>query len=142
MVAAEWRMACTRLRETDEPKIRGVGAGYTNEDGWFVDIWAQEFFRQDPLGVELRQRVQAALGAVDGVTAVEEGDNESWQVAGKPSGEALVQAAHGSWMIWRTACGKPPSSNHEKLTRHQRARASEAATQAELAARCGVAGEP
>jgi hypothetical protein len=86
-ISEEW------LRETDEPEIRGVGAGYTEEDGWFVDIWAQEFFRQDPLGVELRERVQAALRAVDGVTRVEEGDNESWQVTGNASGEALVQAA-------------------------------------------------
>jgi hypothetical protein len=58
-----------------------------------VDIWAQEFFRQDPLGAELRQRVQAALRTVDGVTGVDEHDNESWQVTGDPSGEALTRAA-------------------------------------------------
>ena len=45
-ITEEW------LRETDEPEIRGVGASYTDEGGWIVDIWAQEFFRQDPLGIE------------------------------------------------------------------------------------------
>jgi hypothetical protein len=86
-IAEEW------LRETDEPEIRGVGAHYTDEGGWIVDIWAQEFFRQDPLGVELRQRVQAALRTVDDVTGVDEHDNEGWHVTGDPSGEALTRAA-------------------------------------------------
>jgi hypothetical protein len=86
-ITEEW------LRETDEPEIRGVGASYTDEGGWIVDVWAQEFFRQDPLGIELRQRVQTALLAVDGVTQVDEQDNESWDVTGTPSGEALTRAA-------------------------------------------------
>lgn len=86
-IAEEW------LRETDESEIRGVGAHYADEGGWIVDIWAQESFRQGPLGTELRQRVRAALRGVDGVTSVEEHDNESWQVSGTPSGEALTQAA-------------------------------------------------
>lgn len=88
-IAEEW------LRETDEPEIRGVGASfcYGDEGGWFVDVWAQEFYRQDPLGVELRQRIQAALRAVAGVTDVHEHDNDSWAVTGNPSGEALTRAA-------------------------------------------------
>jgi hypothetical protein len=87
-IAEEW------LRETDEPEVRGVGAHYADDGGgWIVDVWAQEFYRQDPLGVELRQRIQASLRAVDGVTDVYEHDNESWGVAGTPSGEALTRAA-------------------------------------------------
>lgn len=91
-ITEEW------LRETDEPEIRSVGAFHVagdDEDGpaWYVSIWAQEFFRQDPLGVELRQRVQAALRAVAGVTDAGEHDNETWYVEGTPSGEALTRAA-------------------------------------------------
>lgn len=86
-ITEEW------LRETDEPEIRNVGAHYADEGGWIVEVWAQEFFRQDPLGVELRQRIQAALRTVDGVTDVYEHDNESWDVTGAPSGEALTRAA-------------------------------------------------
>ena len=86
-VSEEW------LRETDEPEIRGVAAHYEDEGGWLVDVWAQEFYRQDPLGVELRQRIQAALRAVGGVTDVCEHDNESWEVTSSPSGEALTGAA-------------------------------------------------
>lgn len=86
-ISEEW------LRETDEPEVRGVGASYGEEGGWIVDVWAQEFYRQDPLGVELRQRIENALRAVDGVTGVYEHDNESWDVTGAPSGEALTRAA-------------------------------------------------
>lgn len=53
----------------------------------------QEFFRQDPLGVELRQRLASALQSVSGVTSVAEHDNESWFVTGSPSGEVLTRAA-------------------------------------------------
>ena len=49
-----------------------------------VDVWAQEFYRQDPLGVELRQRIQDALRAVGGVTGVYEHYNESWDVTRHP----------------------------------------------------------
>ena len=86
-ISEEW------LRETDEPEIRGVGAHYEDEGGWMVDVFVQEFFRQDPLGAELRQRIRQALLAVEGVTAVNEHDNESWDVDGNPSGEALTRAA-------------------------------------------------
>jgi len=87
-ISEEW------LRETDEPGIRNVGA-FTGPEvgGWVVSIWAQEFFRQDSLGVELRQRMETALRAVAGVTDVYEHDNEQWDVAGAPSGEALTRAA-------------------------------------------------
>jgi hypothetical protein len=86
-ISEEW------LRETDEPEIRGVGAHNGDVGGWQVDIWAQEFFRQDPLGLELRQRIQEALLAVEGVTGVYEHDNETWNVDGTPSGQALTRAA-------------------------------------------------
>lgn len=86
-IAEEW------LRETDEPEIRGVGASYSDEGGWIVDVWVQEFFRQGPVGTELRQRVRDALRGVDGVIGVEEHDRESWAVSGAPSGEALTRAA-------------------------------------------------
>jgi hypothetical protein len=81
-------------RLTDEPLVRGVNSGRWADDGtWQVSIWAQEFFRSDPLGVELRQRVVNALGSVEGATCVTEHDNESWDVCGTPSGEALTRAA-------------------------------------------------
>ena len=80
-------------RLTEEPDIRGVAA-YRGDDGhWQVYIWAQEFFRSGPLGVELRQRRVGALGAVDGVTSVKEWDNDSWRVEGAPSGEELTWVA-------------------------------------------------
>jgi hypothetical protein len=86
-ITEEW------VRLTDEPDVRGVGASYTDVDGWVVDVFAQEFYRQDPLGVELRQRVREALLAVEGVTDAYEHDTESWGVRGAPSGEALTLAA-------------------------------------------------
>ena len=61
-ITQEW------VRLTDEPDVRGVGASYTPEGGWVVDVFAQEFYREDPLGVELRQRIREALLAVKGVT--------------------------------------------------------------------------
>jgi hypothetical protein len=87
-ITEEW------VRLTDEPEIRGVEAFTADDiDGWVVAISAQEFFRQDPLGVELRQRIQSALRAVDGVTDMYDHDNEQWDVIGNPSGEALTRAA-------------------------------------------------
>jgi hypothetical protein len=55
-------------------------------------VAAQEFFRQDSLGLELRQRVRRAMELVPGLTSVAENDNETWHVTGSPSGEALVRA--------------------------------------------------
>ena len=81
-------------RLTDEPLIRGVNSGRWADDGtWQVTIWVQEFFRSDPLGIELRERVVSALRSVEGATSVIEHDNESWDVYGTPSGEALTRAA-------------------------------------------------
>src|SRR5262249_46306532 len=83
-------------RLSDEPDIRGIEVSADNEfEGWLVEVSVQEFFRQDPLGPELRQRMGAALLATGGVTEVDEHDNESWIVNGKPSGEELTQAAAG-----------------------------------------------
>jgi hypothetical protein len=62
-------------------------------DGWHVTIWAGQYFRQDPMGVELRQRIQSALRAVPGVSKVAELRWETWEVSGTPSGEALTRAA-------------------------------------------------
>lgn len=81
-------------RLTDEPSVRGVGSSRWSDDGtWQVSIWAQEFFRGDPLGIKLRERVVSALESVEGVISVAEHDNESWDVYGTPSGEALTRAA-------------------------------------------------
>src|SRR6266567_8858189 len=81
-------------RLTGEPDIRDVEAWTDDEiDGWVVDVGVQEFFRQEPLGVELRQRMEVALRAVEGVTNVAAHDNESWSVRGTPSGAALTRAA-------------------------------------------------
>lgn len=85
-VSEEWG------RETDE-QILGVSGCRIDWLGvWHVGVAPQEFFRQDPLGLELRQRVQRVMELVPGVTGVAEKDNETWQVTGSPSGEALVRA--------------------------------------------------
>lgn len=85
-VSEEWG------RETDE-QILGVSACRIDWLGvWHVFVAPQEFFRQDPLGLELRQRVQRAMQLVPGATGVAENDNETWHVTGSPSGEALVRA--------------------------------------------------
>jgi hypothetical protein len=83
------------VRWTDYPELRGINVCRVDEIGcWLVGIGAQEFYRwHQPLGAELRQRVQGALLAVGGVTGVDEHDNETWDVTGTPSGEALTRAA-------------------------------------------------
>jgi len=79
-------------RETNE-QILGVSACRIDWlSVWHVVVEPQEFFRQDPLGLELRQRVASALESVEGATRVTEHDNETWDVTGSPSGEALVRA--------------------------------------------------
>ena len=80
-------------RLTDKPEVRAVEAWLSGCSGWVVTVWAQEFYRQDPLGDELRQRLARALESVDGAASVAEHDNESWRVTGTPSGEALTRAA-------------------------------------------------
>ncbi len=60
---------------------------------WLVTISAREYFRDDPLGQELRHRLESAMLAVPGVTSAENASWETWYVTGKASGEALCQAA-------------------------------------------------
>jgi hypothetical protein len=62
-------------------------------DGWIVEVGVHEFFRDDPLRRELRDRLQGALREVEGVSQVAEYDNESWLVSGDPSGRDLTLAA-------------------------------------------------
>jgi len=83
----------TWSRLTDEPEARAVEAWLDGSYGWVVTVWAQEFYRQDPLGDELHERVACALESVDGAASVAEHDNESWRVTGTPSGKALTRAA-------------------------------------------------
>ena len=79
-------------RNTDE-QILGVSACRIDRLGvWHVVVAAQEFFRQDLLGRELRQRVRRAMEQVPGTTGVAENNNETWHVTGSPSGEALVRS--------------------------------------------------
>jgi hypothetical protein len=76
--------------------LRGVEVGAWEEpDGfeWQVTIWAWEYFRDDPLGRELQRRLESALGAVPGVTSVENASWETWDVSGETSGQALCRAA-------------------------------------------------
>jgi hypothetical protein len=83
-------------RLADDPVerfARGVSVSRWDDGQWQVWIWAQEGFRQGPTGTELRQRMVSALVAVEGVTSVEDWDNESWCVLGTPSGKALTRAA-------------------------------------------------
>jgi len=82
-----------RLTE-DEQYLRGVEvAAIPALEGWQVTIWAREYFRDDPLGLELKQRIDSALLSVPGVTSAENGSWESWDVTGTPPGEALCRAA-------------------------------------------------
>ena len=79
-----------------ENHLRGieVAAGDGSEGfDWPVTIWAREYFRDDRLGTELRQRLETALLAVPGVASAENGSWETWYVRGKASGEAVCRAA-------------------------------------------------
>jgi len=60
---------------------------------WLVSISAREYFRDDPLGQDLQQRLESAMLAVPGVTSAENASWETWYVTGNASGEALCQAA-------------------------------------------------
>jgi hypothetical protein len=81
-------------RLTDEPDVRDIEAWTDDEvDGWVVEVNVQEFFRDDPLGRELRDRLKGAFLGVEGVSQAEEYDNESWLVSGDPSGRDLTRAA-------------------------------------------------
>jgi hypothetical protein len=80
----------------EENYLRGVevgsGEGLGEPFDWLVTIWAREYFRDDPLGQELQQRLESAMLAVPGVTSAENASWETWYVVGKASGEALCQA--------------------------------------------------
>jgi hypothetical protein len=92
-ITEEW------LRETDEPGIRNVGAFTGPElDGWYVSVWAQELFRQDSLGAELRHRIERALRAVAGVACHRD--------ATMPRISGLAGAIHRS-AVWEGMCCRP-----------------------------------
>jgi len=80
----------------NEVYLRGVEVAAPDEPedfDWQVTIWAGEYFREDPLGLELEQRLGTALLAVPGVTNVTRIRWETWEVNGTSSGEALCRAA-------------------------------------------------
>jgi hypothetical protein len=84
-------------RLPDEEKyLRGVevdsGEGLGEPFDWLVTIWAREYFRDDPVGQELKLRLESAMLAVPGVIGAENASWETWYVTGKASGEALCQA--------------------------------------------------
>ena len=62
------------------------------DDGWQVTLSCLEFVRAEPLESRLRDAVEAALAAVDGVEEVHEEDREVFLVIGSPDGRALVAA--------------------------------------------------
>jgi hypothetical protein len=82
-------------RDTDE-LILGVSACRIDRLGvWHVVVAAQEFFRQDLLGRELRQRVRRAMEQLPGTTGVAENNNETWHglaqsVAISPDGSKVL----------------------------------------------------
>src|ERR1700684_2075543 len=83
-------------RLTDEPDVRDIEAWTDDEvDGWVVEVNVQEFFRDDPLGRELRDRLKGAFLGVEGVSQAEEYDNESWLGGGDPFGRALTVDGSG-----------------------------------------------
>jgi hypothetical protein len=53
---------------------------------------AREYFRDDPLGQELQQKLEAAMLAVHKVTSAENASWETWYVTGGASGETLCRA--------------------------------------------------
>jgi hypothetical protein len=80
-----------------ENYLRGVevasGEGLGEPFDWLVTIWAREYFRDDPLGRELKERLEGAWLAVPGVTSAENASWETWYVSGRTSGEAVCRAA-------------------------------------------------
>jgi hypothetical protein len=80
----------------EEAYLRGVevasGEGLGEPFDWLVTIWAREYFRDDPLGQELQQRLESAMLAVSGVTSAENASWETWYVTGTAPGEALCRA--------------------------------------------------
>jgi hypothetical protein len=71
----------------------GVNSGRWPDDGtWQVTIWAQEFFRSDAQGVELRERVVRALECRWDYQR-HRARQRMLDVYGTPAGEALTRAA-------------------------------------------------
>ena len=69
------------------------GAGWEDEPfDWLVTVSAREYFRDDPLGRELQERLEAAMLSVSGVTSAENASWETWYVSGGISGEELCRA--------------------------------------------------
>jgi len=69
------------------------GAGSEDEPfDWLVTVSAREYFRDDPLGRELQERLEAAMLSVSGVTSAENASWETWYVSGGISGEELCRA--------------------------------------------------
>lgn len=68
-----------RLPGGPDNNLWGVEAMTGDAEGfggqWRVNVWVQEYFRQDPVGLELRRRIQEALSAVPGAAVVAEWDN-------------------------------------------------------------------
>jgi hypothetical protein len=78
-----------------ESYLRGVevasGEGLGEPFDWLVTISAREYFRDDPLGQELQQRLESAMLAVPGITSAENASWETWYVTGDASGEELCR---------------------------------------------------
>ena len=81
-------------RVSDEPDIRCVDAGYLERYGyWSVGVAVMEFVREGDAPYDgLRESIEAALAAVQGVDEVQREDNEVWVVRGTPSGRELTAA--------------------------------------------------
>jgi hypothetical protein len=78
----------------EESYLRGVDvvADPTDTFDWLVSVPAREYFRDDPLGRELQQRLEQAMLALPDVITAENASWETWYVTGKASGEALCRA--------------------------------------------------
>jgi len=75
------------------PHLRKVWVKHAHDGLWQVDLAAREYFREDPVGLELARRIDRALLSVPGVISARNRSWETWNVTGTPTGEALCQAA-------------------------------------------------
>jgi hypothetical protein len=83
-----------RLPDTGaDAALRDVWAARWHHGLWQVQLAAREYFRDNPLGLELKQRMDTALLSVPGVTSARNKSWETWDVTGSPTGEALCRAA-------------------------------------------------
>jgi hypothetical protein len=88
-IAEDW------TRQTNEPTLRGVGSSRWAEDEawpWVVSVSVMEFVRTEPLESEIASAIMSALASVPNVLEVHRDDRETWVIAGKPDGAALVRA--------------------------------------------------